>query len=104
MIKKYFFTVLLTLSFSTISLGQDIVIVGIIDGPLPGGLPKALELYVVNYIADLSVYGLERAGNGATASYQSPRAPVPRRRLPRVPVPGALSRRDAADGPMDSGR
>ena len=71
MIKKYFFILLLSLSFSTISLGQDIVIVGIIDGPLPGGLPKAMELYVVNDIADLSVYGLEKAANGAASSGQT---------------------------------
>ncbi len=36
----------------------DLVITGVIDGPLPGGLPKAVELYAVNNIADLSDYGL----------------------------------------------
>lgn len=71
MIKNYFFTLLLTLCFSVASFGQDLVITGIIDGPLPGGLPKGLELYVVNNIPDLSVYGLERAGNGATSSGQT---------------------------------
>jgi hypothetical protein len=43
---------------------SNLVITGIMDGPLPGGLPKGLELYVVNDIADLSVYGLANANNG----------------------------------------
>ena len=61
--KKLYFLVL-TMMVSALSFGQDLVITGIIDGPLPGGFPKAMELYVLNDIADLSVYGLERAGNG----------------------------------------
>ena len=44
------------------------LISGVIDGPLPGGFPKGIELYVVNNIADLSIYGLERAGNGAAST------------------------------------
>jgi plastocyanin/DNA/RNA endonuclease YhcR with UshA esterase domain len=44
--------------------GQDISIVGIIDGPLPGGLPKAVEFYVHNDIADISGYSLANANNG----------------------------------------
>ncbi|NDV90720.1 ExeM/NucH family extracellular endonuclease [Alteromonas sp. 345S023] len=43
---------------------SDLVITGVIDGPLSGGVPKAVELYVVNDIADLSVYGLGSANNG----------------------------------------
>ena len=42
----------------------DLVITGILDGPLQGGTPKALELYVINDIADLSVYGIDVAANG----------------------------------------
>ena len=61
--KKLYFLVL-TFMISALSFGQDLVITGIIDGPLPGGFPKGLELFVANDIADLSVYGLERAGNG----------------------------------------
>jgi hypothetical protein len=48
--------------------GSDLVISGVIDGPLSGGLPKAIEVYVVNDIADLSIYGLESANNGNPAS------------------------------------
>jgi hypothetical protein len=40
------------------------VITGVIDGPLPDGLPKALELYVIGDIPDLSIFGLGSANNG----------------------------------------
>ncbi|GAB5535828.1 MAG: hypothetical protein Rubg2KO_20770 [Rubricoccaceae bacterium] len=43
---------------------SDLIITGVIDGTLSGGLPKALEVYVVNNIADLSIYGLGSANNG----------------------------------------
>ncbi|MDJ0755358.1 MAG: ExeM/NucH family extracellular endonuclease [Ardenticatenaceae bacterium] len=43
---------------------DDLIITGVIDGPLTGGVPKAVELYVVNNIADLSIYGLGSANNG----------------------------------------
>jgi hypothetical protein len=66
--KNYIFTLLMTLCLTATSFGQDLVITGIFDGPLPGGLPKVLELYVVNDIADLSIYGIERAGNGGASS------------------------------------
>ena len=42
----------------------DLVITGVADGPLPGGLPKAIEFYVANDIPDLSVYGVGSASNG----------------------------------------
>ncbi|MEO0616154.1 MAG: ExeM/NucH family extracellular endonuclease [Pseudomonadota bacterium] len=49
---------------------QDLVISGVVDGPLPGGVPKAVELYAVNDIADLSAWGVSSAnnGNGATGA------------------------------------
>ena len=57
------------LGTSVTALAQsDLVITGVIDGDLPNGLPKAVELYVLNDITDLSIYGLESANNGATAS------------------------------------
>ncbi|MEM6667375.1 MAG: endonuclease I, partial [Pseudomonadota bacterium] len=43
---------------------MSLVITGVIDGPLPGGLPKAIELYATASIADLSVYGIRSANNG----------------------------------------
>ncbi|KAA3616100.1 MAG: T9SS C-terminal target domain-containing protein [Calditrichaeota bacterium] len=42
----------------------DLIITGTIDGPLTGGVPKAIEFYVVNNIADLSEYGFGSANNG----------------------------------------
>ncbi|MEL7036330.1 MAG: ExeM/NucH family extracellular endonuclease [Cyanobacteria bacterium J06592_8] len=43
---------------------SDLVITGVVDGPLPGGVPKAVELFALNDIADLSVYGVGSASNG----------------------------------------
>ncbi|MEN8040989.1 MAG: lamin tail domain-containing protein, partial [Actinomycetota bacterium] len=42
----------------------ELVITGVIDGPLSGGIPKAVELYVASDIADLSIYGVGSANNG----------------------------------------
>lgn len=53
---------------SSITFGQDLLITGVIDGPLPSGFPKGIELYAVNDIADLSIYGLESTTNGADAT------------------------------------
>ena len=44
---------------------MSLVISGVIDGPLPGGLPKAIELFATADIADLSIYGLGSPNNGA---------------------------------------
>ena len=46
------------------AIATDLLITGVIDGPLTGGIPKAVELYVVNDIADLSSFGLGAANNG----------------------------------------
>ena len=43
----------------------ELVITSVFDGPLPGGLPKGIELYVTEDIADLSIYGVDSANNGA---------------------------------------
>ncbi|MGB1062165.1 MAG: hypothetical protein ACPGZU_18640, partial [Ketobacter sp.] len=42
----------------------DLVISAVYDGPLSGGTPKGVELYVINDIADLSAYGIGSANNG----------------------------------------
>ena len=42
----------------------SLIISGVIDGPLAGGTPKAVEFYVLNNIADLSIYGFGSANNG----------------------------------------
>jgi len=43
---------------------ESMLITGVIDGPLPSGTPKAIELYVINDIPDLSIYGIGVANNG----------------------------------------
>lgn len=61
---------LLLLLFVGFSFGlkaqQDakIVISGVLDGPLTGGTPKMVELYVRQDIADLSLFGVGSANNG----------------------------------------
>ena len=62
--KNYFLTLLLTLCISSFGIAQDLIITGAFDGPNSGGTPKGVELYVVNNIADLSVYGIGSANNG----------------------------------------
>ncbi|MCB0546405.1 MAG: T9SS type A sorting domain-containing protein, partial [Phaeodactylibacter sp.] len=42
----------------------DLLLTGVFDGPLSGGTPKGVELYVLNDIADLSEYGIGSANNG----------------------------------------
>ncbi|QMU62920.1 MAG: T9SS type A sorting domain-containing protein [Flavobacteriaceae bacterium] len=47
---------------------NSMVITGIFDGPLSGGTPKGIELYVLNNIADLSLYGVSSVTNGVGSS------------------------------------
>lgn len=47
---------------------SDLVITGILDGPLTGGTPKTLEIYVLNDVANLSIYGIASANNGVASS------------------------------------
>ena len=42
----------------------QLIITGIVDGPLSGGLPKAVEFYALGDISDLSLYGIGIANNG----------------------------------------
>jgi hypothetical protein len=46
------------------SQDASLVITAVFDGPLSGGLPKGIEVYVSSNIADLSDYGLGSANNG----------------------------------------
>lgn len=43
---------------------SDMLITGVFDGPLSGGTPKVIELYVVRDISDLSTFGVGSANNG----------------------------------------
>lgn len=61
---KKIITLIVLAIFTISSFAQDLVITGVFDGPLSGGTPKGVELYVINDIADLSVYGIGSANNG----------------------------------------
>ncbi|XOV68782.1 MAG: lamin tail domain-containing protein [Fluviicola sp.] len=43
---------------------DSLIISGVMDATLPGGLPKVIELYAIENIADLSAYGFGSANNG----------------------------------------
>ncbi|PZX15822.1 putative extracellular nuclease [Palleronia aestuarii] len=47
---------------------MSLVITGIVDGPLTGGVPKAIELFALSDVADLSIYEVESANNDNDAS------------------------------------
>lgn len=65
MLKKLFTTGVLLVAFNA---QAAMLITNVVDGPLTGGLPKAVELYVLNDIPDLSTYGIGSANNGAGSS------------------------------------
>ncbi|MEZ6193811.1 MAG: hypothetical protein R3C45_21415 [Phycisphaerales bacterium] len=46
----------------------DLLITGVFDAPLPGGLPKGIEVYATQNIPDLSIYGVETVGNGGVSN------------------------------------
>lgn len=43
-----------------------LIITGIVDGSLSGGLPKAVEFFATSDIANLGIYGFGSANNGAS--------------------------------------
>ena len=49
---------------ATVMPEENLVITSVFDGPLTGGTPKGVELYVINDINDLSQYGIGSANNG----------------------------------------
>ncbi|MEG3766634.1 ExeM/NucH family extracellular endonuclease, partial [Alteromonas sp. 14N.309.X.WAT.G.H12] len=46
------------------STSPAVMLTGVFDGPLSGGVPKGIELYVIRDIDDLSVCGVGSANNG----------------------------------------
>ncbi len=60
---KQLLTALCVLSLAT-AANASLILTGVIDGPLSGGVPKAIELYATGDIADLSAYGVGSANNG----------------------------------------
>gem|GEM_PF-1272413 len=61
---KKFFLFTFLLLFSGLSYAQNLIITGVVDGPLEGGTPKAIEFYAINNISDLSHYAFGVANNG----------------------------------------
>ncbi len=61
---KKIYLLLVAILVTSLSFGQDLIITGTFDGPLTGGIPKGIELYVINNISDLSIYGVGSANNG----------------------------------------
>jgi predicted extracellular nuclease len=61
---KLKYPALLAALFISSSHANDLVITGVMDATLTGGTPKAVEIFVVNDIPDLSVCGLGSANNG----------------------------------------
>ncbi len=61
---KNLYFLLFSLLITSLSFGQDMLITGAFDGPLTGGTPKLAEIYVINDIPDLSLYGFGAANNG----------------------------------------
>ncbi len=60
------FVILLTFGLNLNIMAQDLLITGLVDGPLSGGKPKTIELYAINDIADLSVYTVKLQSNAST--------------------------------------
>lgn len=55
---------------ASVSVQADMMLSGMYDGPLSGGLPKGFEIYITADIADLSVYGAGAANNGGGSDGQ----------------------------------
>jgi len=66
---RLLYSLILLIIGATHCLAQcgNLYIEGVIDGPLSGGTPKAIQLCANAPISDLSIYGLETAVNGAAA-------------------------------------
>ncbi len=75
MYKKLLTSALLS-SLAPAVFAQDLLITAVVDGPLPGGLPKAMELLALDDISDLSLYGIESVTNG-NASGNAPEFTFP---------------------------
>ncbi len=59
---KKLFTLFLFV-FVTISMNAQLIITGVLDGPLSNGT-KVMEIYAASDIPDLSIYGVELVSNG----------------------------------------
>ncbi len=57
-------SLLAVLAMVPVAASAQLVITGVMDGPLTGGLPKFVELFACSDIPDMSIYGLGCANNG----------------------------------------
>ncbi|GAA6168292.1 ExeM/NucH family extracellular endonuclease [Sessilibacter corallicola] len=55
---------------ASVTANASMVLTGVFDGPLPGGLPKGFEIYVTEDIPDITIYGLGSANNGGGSDGQ----------------------------------
>ena len=62
--QKIILVLVTVIGLITSATAQELVISGVLDGPRTGGTPKAIEVYVIADIGDLSIYGLGGANNG----------------------------------------
>ena len=67
--KKLLMT-LAILAIAVPAMASDVVLLGVLDGPITGGLPKFIEVFVCNDVADMSIYGLGSANNGGGSNGQ----------------------------------
>ncbi len=61
--KKLLLTAAGALALASFAQAQ-LTITGILDGPRTGGLPKAIEIYVSEDVADLSLWSVQNYNNG----------------------------------------
>lgn len=62
--RSLLFSLLISFTFVSAQLFGQAIITNVYDGPLPGGEPKGVELYIPEAIADLSALGIGSANNG----------------------------------------
>ena len=62
--KIYKLAALAAITLTPASYASDLTLTGVIDGPLTGGVPKAVQVYVSSNISDLSRCGIGSANNG----------------------------------------
>ena len=61
---KIILTATITSFILASSMSAELIITGVFDASLSGGLPKGIELYATADVADLSTFGVGSANNG----------------------------------------
>lgn len=63
-------TLTITIGDNDVPLTNALTLTGVYDGPLTGGVPKGIEIYANQDIADLSNFGVGSANNGGGSDNQ----------------------------------